>query len=53
MRPARSSKKTQTLKPIKVMSPPFEEDVMVDGFYPQMSIPYFVVVASYYLCTLV
>ena len=30
-------KKTQKLKPFKVMSPPFEEDVLVDGFYPQMS----------------
>ena len=30
-------KKTQKLKPFKVMSPPFEEDVKVDGFYPQMS----------------
>ena len=30
-------KKAQKLKPFKVMSPPFEEDVLVDGFYPQMS----------------
>ena len=30
-------KKTQKLKPFKVMSPPFEADVLVDGFYPQMS----------------
>ena len=30
-------KKSQKLKPFKVMSPPFEEDVLVDGFYPQMS----------------
>ena len=30
-------KKPQKLKPFKVMSPPFEEDVLVDGFYPQMS----------------
>ena len=30
-------KKTQKLKPFKVMSPPFEADVKVDGFYPQMS----------------
>ena len=29
-------KKPQKLKPFKVMSPPFE-DVLVDGFYPQMS----------------
>ena len=31
------AKKTQRLTPFKVMSPPFEEDVKVDGFYPQMS----------------
>ena len=31
------AKKTQKLTPFKVMSPPFEEDVLVDGFYPQMS----------------
>ena len=30
-------KKAQKLKPLKVMSPPFEADVLVDGFYPQMS----------------
>jgi hypothetical protein len=30
-------KKPQKLKPFKVMSPPLEEDVLVDGFYPQMS----------------
>ena len=30
-------KKTQKLKPFKVMSPPFEEHVLVDAFYPQMS----------------
>ena len=30
-------KKTQKLTPFKVMSPPFEEGVLVDGFYPQMS----------------
>ena len=30
-------KKTQKLKPFKFMSPPFEADVEVDGFYPQMS----------------
>ena len=30
-------KRTQKLKPFKVMSPPFEEGVLVDGFYPQMS----------------
>ena len=32
------AKKTKKLKPFKVMSPPFEEHVLVDGFYPQMSI---------------
>ena len=31
------AKKTQKLTPFKVMSPPFGEDVLVDGFYPQMS----------------
>ena len=31
------AKKTQKLTPFKVMSPPFEEVVLVDGFYPQMS----------------
>ena len=31
------AKKTQKLTPFKVMSPPFAEDVLVDGFYPQMS----------------
>ena len=31
------AKKTQRLTPFKVMSPPFAEDVKVDGFYPQMS----------------
>ena len=31
------AKKTQKLTPFKVMSPPFKEDVLVDDFYPQMS----------------
>ena len=31
------AKKTQKLTPFKAMSPPFAEDVLVDGFYPQMS----------------
>ena len=31
------AKKTQKLTPFKVMSPPSKEDVLVDGFYPQMS----------------
>ena len=31
------AKKTQKLTPFKVMSPPFAEGVLVDGFYPQMS----------------
>ena len=33
----RSMTRAGKLKPFKVMSPPFEEDVLVDGFYPQMS----------------
>ena len=32
------AKKTQNLTPSKVMSPPFEGGVQVDGFYPQMSV---------------
>ena len=31
------AKKKQKLTPIKVMSPPFAENVLVGGFYPQMS----------------
>ena len=31
------AKKKQKLTPFKVMSPPFVENVLVDGFYPQMS----------------
>ena len=30
-------KKTQKLTPFKVMSPPFEQDVLVDGFYMHVS----------------
>jgi hypothetical protein len=32
-------KKTQKLKPFKVMSPPFEADVKVDGWFKTRSPP--------------
>ena len=31
------AKEAQKLAPSKAMSPPFKGDVLVDGFYPQMS----------------